>query len=192
MKETERKIFLFLQKLLVKRRGFTLVEILVASFLLIAIISALFLLLNTGQFINQTGSLKLELISEVRNVIELLMRDLRQTFAYEIRNNQPASNHLKFRVCLGHDGTNILLSNRYIEYIYDNITHSLTRIDYNFDPERRWTYNDIVVSDPDKEPFDLTELNNNKIILTIRVSKEKFFSPPIKETFISEVKLRNE
>lgn len=192
MKGKEGEIFLYLQKLIAKEDALTLVEVLVTSLILGIIITALFLTLNIGNLSIKTTELKSETISQARMITDWLIQDLRQTFAYEIRNNDPSSGHIKFRLCQGHDGRSIQWSEDYIEYIYDNINQTLIRFDYNYNPPRENVFKNIIVENIDNEPFDLSQLNSNKITITIRVSKANWQVPQITQSLISEAKIRNE
>ena len=119
-----------LRTLRAKKKGFTLVELLVTGFIFAVVMAALFLSLTTGEFSNSVSSAKADLQAKVRFIMEMIVRDVRQTNLNEINLNGPSADHIKFRQVTGIDsgGTSeYSLSANYIEYTYDINTRQLTR-----------------------------------------------------------------
>lgn len=134
----------------VKKRGFTLVEILVAAFILIIVIGALHLTLTTGEFSNSLNSAKTDLQAEVRQVLDWIVKDVRQTCLIQINTNSPSENHIKFKQVTGIDNAtgNYTLSPNYIEYSYNSVSQQLTRseVDGTGSILRSWVFNNITQS----------------------------------------------
>lgn len=165
-------------------KGFTLIELLVTAFILSIITAALFMVLRVGDFSNSISSAKLSLQQEARNVIGWIVKDVRQTSGYQIYNNQPSADHIKFKLCQGHDGNNLLWSSNYIEYTYEPVSKILTRIDYN--TGQSWQFYNIIAS-----PFNIDHLANNLLIVTISVQQTAIglISPTF--SLSAEIKIRN-
>jgi prepilin-type N-terminal cleavage/methylation domain-containing protein len=166
------------------KKGFTLVEVLVVAFILAIIVLAFSKVLNVGNLANPISSTKLLVQQEVRNVLDWIVKDVRQTSSYQINNNNPSVNHIKFKTCVGHDGTNLLWSNDFIEYTYDVSSETLTRLDYS--SGNTWQFYDIVAS-----PFDTSELVDNVLSVTVAVEKTARGLIKPSASLTMEVKLRN-
>lgn len=106
--------------------GFTLIEILVVTFIFTIIVGSLMVTLNSGQFSSTVGSARVELQAKLRNIMGLIVRDVRQTKSVEINNNDPRINHIKFKKVTGVD---VDIVNKIVVPIFD--THS---IDYEYIP----------------------------------------------------------
>lgn len=155
------------------------------AFILTIIVAALFMVLNIGNFSNSVSSTKLSLQQEARKIIEWITKDVRQTAAYQISNNDPSTNHIKFKVCLGHDGADLLWSSDFIEYTYDPTSQTLVRFDYA--SGRSWQFNNVVES-----PFNISQLiTDNLLIVTITVQKQALGSINPSVSLAAEIKIRN-
>lgn len=112
-----------------KRRGFTLVEVLLVSFILGVVLVGLFLTLNIGQRSFSLSSAKVDLQSQVRAVINWVINDVRDTNPIEINSNDPGPDHIKFRKVTGIDNStgNYAVTANYIEYTYNPASFTLTR-----------------------------------------------------------------
>jgi len=112
-----------------KARAFTLVEVMVCAFILTVIMASLFMVLNIGEFSYPLHSGKIDLQAKVRQVMDWIVRDARQTNLIQINTNAPSLNHIKFKQVTGIDHTTgaYTLSANYIEYSYDSASTTLTR-----------------------------------------------------------------
>lgn len=121
------------------RAGFTLFELLVSAFLISVILTALFMSFNIGLLSSTLTSPKVDLQAKVRQAIDIVVRNVRQTISWEIAdvNNNPSGSHIKFRLVQGWDtatnnisfvknesGTNYYY---YIDYTYSAAGQTLTR-----------------------------------------------------------------
>jgi hypothetical protein len=114
--------------LLNKSGGFTLVEILVVTLLFTIIIGSLLVTLTTGQLSTAVGSAKADLQAKLRNIMGLLVRDVRQTNILEINTHSPTIDHIQFRKVTGIDASgNYTLDTYFIVYTYDSGLKQLTR-----------------------------------------------------------------
>lgn len=148
------------------------------------IMAGLFAVLNAFNVANVVSVSKLPLQQEARNVLGWIVKDVRQTSQSQIANNNPTANHIKFKTCLGHDGTSALWSAAAIEYTYDPDTKIITRTDYG--TGRTWQFSNISVS-----PFGVSSLVNNILTVTISVQKQLIGAINPILTITTEVKLRN-
>ena len=64
---------------LIKNKAFTLVEVLVVTFISLILFSAIFMVLNMGEFQNRIGSTRIDVQQEVRRALDWMIKDLRQT-----------------------------------------------------------------------------------------------------------------
>jgi len=112
-----------------KARAFTLVEVMVCAFILTVIMASLFMVLNIGEFSYPLHSGKIDLQAKVRQVLDWIVRDARQTNLIQINTNAPSVNHIKFKQVTGIDNATgaYTLSANYIEYNYDSVSDNLTR-----------------------------------------------------------------
>lgn len=112
----------------IKKRGFSLVEILIVALLLTIIVFALLTTLNTGEVSNSVSTAKADLQAKVRQAMDWIIKDVRQTNLIQINTNNPLGNHIKFKQVTGIDGAgNYALSANYIEYTYNSASQQLTR-----------------------------------------------------------------
>lgn len=186
LKDKDREALRLSRALLTKISGFSLIEILVTVLILVVIFSGLFFVLNIGRFSSTTSSEKLELQEQVRRVTDWIVKDVRQTVAYQIANNQPSSTHIKFKVCLGHDGNDRIWSDDFIEYTYDSDLNRLIRADY--DTGQIWNFDNIIA-----EPFDIGAVSsNNALVVTITGQRQRIGLPNMTSTLTANIKIRNE
>lgn len=164
--------------------GITLVEVLVTAFILGIIISGIAVVLNVGNLSNNISTSKVALQRQARTVLDWIIKDVRQTSAYQINNNAPSSNHIKFQVCAGHDGVNLLWNSDFIEYTYDTANQTLTRNDSGSGGE--WVFSDITAS-----PFDLSNITNNFLRITVQMEKSALGLIRPRVNLSAEVKIRN-
>jgi type II secretory pathway pseudopilin PulG len=178
-------VFDYPRALLVSKKSFTIIEILITTFVLTVIMAGLFLVLDMAEFSQSATSAKLELRAELRRAMDWIIKDVRQTSAYQIANNAPTSSHIKFKVCLGHNGTSLIWSDNYIEYTYDSTLKRITRTESA--SGRSWYFNYIIT-----EPFDVSGVStNSKLIVTISGERQRQGLPDITSTLTAQVKLRN-
>lgn len=156
----------------------------VAALILGIITAALVMVLNVGNFSNSLSSAKLSAQQEARNAIDWIIKDARQTAAYQISNNDPTANHIKFRVCIGHDGSDLLWSSNFIEYTYDPATRILTRSDSG--TGRTWQFADVAAS-----PFDISRLVQSVLVVTIDVQKQAPGAQGAGVSITEEIRIRN-
>ena len=178
-----------------KRNSFTLVESLVAAFILIVIITALFLVLNIGDLSNTVSGAKLELQQEVRRAMDWMVKDLRQTDRMRLlcidSNGNPNQqfNSLAdkevftdpvFPISTGYDGTSIIWSSNQIGYSFDAVNKKIIRSNTT----QTWEFNNI---------FNLEFRKISLNLLHITISGETTARGNIRPTFNleEEVKLRN-
>lgn len=109
--------------------GFTLIEVLASTLILSIILAALLITFNIGNLSNTLSTAKVDLQANVRQIIDMIANDVRQTNLIQINTNAPSVNHIKFQQVTGIDNTtgNYTLSPNYIEYTYDTVLATLTR-----------------------------------------------------------------
>lgn len=190
----------YLRALRVKRRGVTLVEVLVAAFILILIITALLFSLIAGQSSNTIGLAKTELQGQVRRVIDWITKDVRQTNLIQINSNNPSDGHIKFKAVTGINNAtgDYALSTDYIEYSYDSDLKTLTRslLDDAGAVLQSWIFNNIT-----QPPFyssagvplaDGGVLTSKKLVIIIAAEKQARINLTLNFSLTEEVKIRNE
>lgn len=203
-----KKIFSYRQGSLSKLSGFTLVEIMVAMFILTIIVAALYATLNTGQTSGAYVSARTDLQANVRLLMDLIVKDVRQTNLLEINSNGPSVDHIKFRKVTGIDNAtgSYTVEANYIEYSYDSDEKQIIRqeVDQSGAVLESWTYgNDSQIS-----PFYITEspfyvaegdgLDANDILthkkLYIKITGQtKVWNASLPDfSLAQEVKVRNE
>ncbi|MCM8795185.1 MAG: hypothetical protein NC928_00620 [Candidatus Omnitrophica bacterium] len=203
-KGADRGVFRFPRALPDEIKGLTLVEVLVVAFIWLIVIAALFMVLNIGYFSNDISSTKMDLQSEVRRVIDCIIKDVRQAVSWEMANNNPSVNYIKFRQVEGVDTStgDIEFSSNYIEYIYDaNLSKITRRLLYsNGEVIQSMEFNNII-----KAPFSTrdptngeivpleseTLLNSRKLIVEISGQRQVRGTLNIDFTLKGEIKIRN-
>jgi len=123
-------MLVYLRNFRANRKGFTLIEILVVASILVVVMTGLVLTLNTGERNSAITQAKADLQAKVRSIMDLIVRDVRQTNLNEINKvaSAPGVHHIKFKTVTGidEDTGNYSLSTDYIEYTYDPNALSLT------------------------------------------------------------------
>lgn len=190
----------FQQLSLNKNKAFTLIELLIVALILGVILSGLFATLNIGNFSFSTSSAKLELQSYVRLTMERLIRDIRDTNLLEINNNNPSTNHIKFRKVSGIDNSTGMLtfSPDYIEYNYNNVSNELSRYIVHEDGTilRNSTYSNIMQAPFYSAPGDPLAageiLSSKSLVIVIASQKQVKDSLFLNFSLAEEVAIRNE
>jgi len=186
-----------------KRRGLTIIEVLIAALIGAILVGVLFYILNSGDAINDLSSTKVAAQSEARRVSDWIARDLRQAVVWDLANNNPTSVHIKFRPVLGWDiaGNSYQLDDKYIEYVYDGNVDTLTRniVDSAGGVLKSWVIKDVVAS-----PFftrdgsgNLIALDNSigvskKVVSVITVTKVSRKGVASTVSLTAETRIRNE
>jgi len=193
----------------VKKRAFSLAEFLVVFFIMEVILAGMLSLLNIGQYSFPITAAKVDIQAEVRTVSNWINKDVRQTVAWNIADNTPGPNYIKFKQVIGIDTDsssatygNYILSDDDIEYVYDPIGLTLTRnvVDSFSVSTQSWQRADIITS-----PFFTRDAGNSlvamnesdlrnsaRIIINLRKRKTIRTNHVISGELASEVKIRNE
>jgi prepilin-type N-terminal cleavage/methylation domain-containing protein len=205
-KEQETEILVYPREEANSKRGFTLVEILVVGFILSVVTTALFLTLSTGEFSSSLSSAKADLQAKVRLIMDMMVRDVRQTHFNEINQNDPRVNHIKFRKVSGikDSGPNAgdlnFSPNPYIEYSYNPNTLQLTRsiVDGTTGVVlRSQVFGDITnirfcsKVNEDLGPNTIIPADSRKLIITI-AARRQVKRLTLNLSLSEEVKIRNE
>jgi len=186
-----------------KRRGFTIIEVLLSALIGSAIVGCLFYVLNSGNIINDLSSAKVSSQSQARRVSDWITRDLRQA---QLGNLAPFVSHtsIKFNPVLGvnlSDGTYQLDYSKYIEYVYDENAQTLTRniLDQTGGVLQSWVFVDVL-----EAPFftrdasgNLIDLDNSvlttrNVVSIITVAKTSGRGVVLTASLTAETKIRNE
>ena len=122
-------------------KALTLVEVLVVVFIFGIISSAIFMVLNMGEFQNRIGSTRIAVQQDVRTVLNWLIRDMRQTSRGELNVTDEATGTTgsfvdvyattaggifispEFALCPGYGNP----ATEQISYGYDDVSQTLTR-----------------------------------------------------------------
>lgn len=183
-----------------KKSGLTLVEILVVLFVFTIVVGALYLSLNTGQSSSAYASARADLQAKVRNIMTLIVSDVRQTTLVELNNNTPSVGHIEFRKVTGIDASGgYEYDTDYIEYTYDDVQETLTRTVYVSGapgtPTQETTWDDIdelTFYADSSTPLAADDiLASKKIIITVK-GKTTVMGSQIDFQLVEEVKIRNE
>jgi len=185
-----------------KTKGFTLIELLVVFFILGIILSGLLVSLNVGELSFPLSSAKSDLQAKARLAMKWITKDVRQTTTWDIANNNPTTSYIKFRQVTGLNTTSgdYLLSDDYIEYIYDSNSNRITRnsVDGGGVATRTLAIGNIIEA-PFYTRYDTVEemdegdlQTNGKLIVVIKGQKQIRGSLNVSSTLTAEVKIRNE
>lgn len=186
-----------------KIRGFTIIEILLVTLTLAAVVGVLFYAVNAAHASFNLSSARSNLQSEVRRNLGWIIKDTRQAISWDIANNSPSPSYIKFRQVVGWDTVNntFLLSNYYIEYTYNAINKTITRrtSDLNNNTTGLWTLNHIIAT-----PFatintsgNIVPLNNGdlltskKLVITISGLNQVPNGQNTTYSLTQEVQIRN-
>ena len=191
------------RNLLSKFRGFTIVEFVVASAILVILMSGLLMILQQGELTTGIGTAKVDLEAEVKMLVDWITKDLRQTNSVNLTNNDndPDYTHLKFNLWVWDNATkNIIYSDSYVEYNYNSSNQTLVRGYYDAStsttfnnaffnitlPPFYTSYTDEIVND-----FNTTDLRMEGLIIVVK--KEKTVRDrPLNFTMVEKVRVRNE
>lgn len=197
-----KKNFRLLPVWLSKPGGFTLVEILLAAAILSVLIGICIYTLHAVHIsFNLTLSNK-NLQSEVRRNIGWIVKDVRQSVSWDIANNTPSPDYIKFRQVNGWDTLNntFLLSDHYIEYTYNAADQKITRRTSDSDNQTigEWTLNNVtgspfatINSSGEIVPLNSGDLlTSKKLVVTISGQSSQ---PSLQEGYslTEEVQIRN-
>ncbi len=85
--------------------------------------------LTIGETSRSISTVQVDLQANVRQVLDTVARDFRQTISWEIANNAPSTTYAKFRPVEGWDTASdtLLLGGNYTEYSYNAAATRLTR-----------------------------------------------------------------
>lgn len=189
-----------------KRKGFSLVELAVAAFILSIILGALFMALSTGDLSFTVNAAKLEIQSRIRIVMDWIIKDVRQAISWNIASdpNAPSTQHLKFNLWSWNTTTNTWdLSDDYIEYEYDAFSQKLIRRFYDSATAQTMTveFNNITEApfyttyigpgDPGNV-LEADQLRNFRVLIVVlkgqKIVRNSIYAP---FNLMSEVKIRN-
>jgi type II secretory pathway component PulJ len=190
-----------------KKRGFTILEVLVAAVILIVVLSGLFGVLSVGDFSNSISSAKINLQSDVRRAMGWISRDLRTAISWDVAlsDNNPSTTHLKFHLWSWDTATDTwLLSASYVEYSYDAATKKLSRhLVENGVVTQNWEFNNIIEapfyttyvgrSDPANELNANDLLNNRNIIIVVAEERQVRYRGSLSLTYSlkEQIRIRN-
>lgn len=183
-----------------KKNGITLVEVLVAGFILSIIMSALLLVLNVGNLSNTIVGAKLEVQQEVRRAMEWMVRDLRQTdrmrlLVRDVSGGPLTQNQFNsfgngvivtnplFNICIGYSVSGNLWSSNQIGYTYDAVNQRIVRSDSG--TGNTWQFNHI-------SSLTFTKIGLNSLLVEIIGQRTATGTIAPTSTLQEEVKLRNE
>ena len=186
-----------------KRRGFTVIEVLMSALIGSGLVGILFYVLNSGSIINDLSSAKVFSQSEARRVSDWITRDLHQAVVWDLANNNPSPVHIKFRPVLGWDiaGNSYQLNTNYIEYVYDASADTLTRRILN---GAGVVLNSWVIDNVVAQPFftrdgsgSLIDLDSSigtskKVVSIITVTKISGKGVAVTTSLTAETRIRNE
>lgn len=186
-----------------KAKGLTIIEVLLVAFIMSVVTAILFYAMNAGQVSNTLISAKADLQAEVRRTMDWIIKDVRQSVSWEIANNGPTENYIKFRQVTGWDTVNntFLLSDYYIEYTYDALSNTITRrtSDLLNNTIGTWLLNYAVASPfftmnslGTVVPLNKDDLLTSKqLVVTISGAKQTIGAQNTTYTLTEEVQIRN-
>ncbi|MCX7927117.1 MAG: prepilin-type N-terminal cleavage/methylation domain-containing protein [Candidatus Omnitrophica bacterium] len=184
-----------------KHQGLSLIEAIIVILIFSIISASLIAALRVGDISNSIGSLKTDLYSDTRMLLDWLTSDVRQGKIQKIYAYNPTTDYLKIPLWVWND-TNLTqkLTGQYIEYKYDNKTYTLTRRLLN----NTTVINEINFTNVLMPPFytsytneskndfnSSTLLTSRKIIIAIKRGKNER-NRPLNFTMVEEVRIRNE
>ncbi|MDD5347468.1 MAG: prepilin-type N-terminal cleavage/methylation domain-containing protein, partial [Candidatus Omnitrophica bacterium] len=184
-----------------RKTGFTLIEAMVVFIILAVIAAALVMTLRVGDFAQSVGSSKADICSDVKMLMDWIVRDVRQAKIQELFNNTPSTGYIKFNLWVWDNDTLAqVFSDQYVEYEYDSAGEVLTRrfIDGGV-TVNEWNFTGVMMP-----PFytsytnetinsfsNATLLNSRKVIVAIKRGKT-VRNRPLNFTMAEEVRIRNE
>jgi len=182
--------------------GFTILELVVASAILVILMSGLLMILQQGELASGVGAAKVDLDAEVKMLTEWIAKDVRQAKIQNLadNNNTPGAGHLKFNSLIWNNATNNLTySGSYIEYSYDSSNKTLLRGYNNTITTVSNTFFNITLP-PFYTSYTNETINNfvaNDLLtqrsLIVVIKKDKTVrGRPLNFTLVEKVKVRNE
>ncbi len=191
------------RNLLSKFRGFTIIELMVASAIMVILMSGLLMILQQSELVTGIGTAKADLESEVKMLTEWITKDLRQANSVNLTStdNDPDYTHLKFNLWVWDNATKSFnYSDSYVEYNYNSSNQTLVREYY--DASTSTTFNNAFFNitlppfytsytDETVNNFNTTDLRMEGLIAVIK--KEKTVRDrALNFTMIEKVRIRNE
>lgn len=182
-------------------RGFTLPEVLIASFIMIIIMGSLVMTLRVGDLSTAVGTERVDLESDVKMLIQWMTKDIRQAKIQELYNNTPSTDHIKYNLWEWDNATlSQLKTDEFVEYEYDPSGQVLTRR-YIVDnvTEHEVNFTDIAMhpfytnyTNESSNSFNDTDmLTSRRLIIAIKKEKEVRNST-VNFTMHEEIRIRNE
>ncbi len=203
MKGNKQRVLNLPRNLLIKFRGFTILELVVASAIMVILMTGLLVILQHGEFATGIGTAKVDLEAEVKMLTEWITKDLRQANIVNLTStdNAPDYAHLKFNLWAWDNTTkNIAYSNSYINYTYYIGNQTLFREYYDEDSANLFnnTFTNITLppfytsyTNETVNDFVGNDLRMDGLVIVIR--KEKAVRGRILNfTMIEKVRVRNE
>lgn len=168
------------------------------------VLSVLVIALNVGNSSQVVSTAKIELQANAREAKDLVAKDVRQSIAWEIANNSPTQDYMKFRQVTGWDiaSNTLTLSSNSVEYVYSSTDQTLVRNTLNSSGAvlSSRTFSGITAS-----PFytrntsgaavflnqaDL--LSSMKLVISINAERQALPAQLLTTSLQEEVKIRNE
>ncbi|MCX5701913.1 MAG: prepilin-type N-terminal cleavage/methylation domain-containing protein [Candidatus Omnitrophica bacterium] len=187
------------------KKSLTLIEIMVVVFIMGIIFMALFLSLTTAEFSSSVSSAKTDLQAKLRLVMDLIIRDVRQTSSSEGRidfsNPPPSESYIKFVKVTGVDNVTpqiYTLTSDYIEYNYTAALNQLSRNEVNDSGSiiKSWNFTNLTqVSFYTAPGVPLAQgeiAESRKLLVNITGQTQVRNSLVINQTLSEEVKIRND
>mgnify|MGYP001768326132 CR=1 FL=1 len=188
-------------KSLFNDNGFTLPEILIASFLMIVIMGALVMTLRVGDLSMSVGTERVDVEADVKLLMSWMVKDIRQAKIQELHGNDPATDHIMYNLWEWNNNTLTQENtNEFIEYSYDAASEALTRrhiVDGVIENEVSFT--DIKMppfyttyTDESVNGFDpAVLLGTRRLIIAVKKQRE-IRGSVVNFTMVEEIRIRNE
>lgn len=194
----------YIRALLAKDDGVGIIEVFVTMVILSIILASMLASLSIGRLSFPISSVKTELQSKGRIIIDWIAKDVRQAPTWDIANKTPSGSYMRFQKVVGFNtGLNqYILDPDEVEYIYDANNQTLTRnvisggvatptwqfLNVTQAPFFTWHKDDgSIVALKDEHLLDA-----NAIIITLTSQKQARSGHNIPYTLTTEVKMRNE
>jgi hypothetical protein len=173
----------------------------VVSFIMVIIMSALVMMLRVAEMSTGIGTAKIDLESDVRLLVSMMVKDIRQAKIQELHNNTPATDYIKYNVWVWNDANHTQdKTDEYVEYEYDDASRVVTRR-FIVDND---TMDEVAFSNITMPPFytsytsatvnsfsSATLLNTRRLIVAVK--KERIVrGRDLNFTMVEEMRIRNE
>ncbi len=134
-----------------KPKAFSLTEVLLVIVILSIIIGMALYAMNVARISFNTTLSSKNLQAEVRSALGWIVKDARQAVSWDLANNSPNADYIKFRRVTGWDTVNnvFLLDNEYIEYTFNSVDQTIIRRTSNVSDNTTigiWTLNNVTAS----------------------------------------------